>query len=73
MGKIEFAVPQVREGEFYTSTLGECLYLYLDADYKKVGLKEQFKDAETDGSWGAKDGKRCVLVTSVSLSEALEH
>lgn len=137
MGKIEFAVPQVREGDFYpsalekgmrseqaltlalaemyiqgvstrrvaaiteklcgtkissaqvsratqkldevldawrTRALEEHVYLYLDARYEKVRIEGQIQDAAVLMAVGVgKDGKRRVLGTSVSLSEAQEH
>lgn len=137
VGKIEFAVPQVREGDFYPRALekgmrseqaltlalaemyiqgvstrrvtaiteklcgaqissmqvsratqrldetlkawrnrplGASVYLYLDARYEKVRIDGQIQDAAILMAVGVgKDGKRRVLGTSVSLSEAQEH
>ena len=137
IGEIEFAVPQVREGEFYpaalekglrseraltlalaemyvqgvstrrvaaiteklcgtavssaqvsraaqkldevlaawrTRSLGEIVYLYLDARYEKVRIDGQIQDAAILMAVGVgRDEKRRVLGVSVSLSEAQEH
>jgi putative transposase len=55
-------------------TLGEIVYLILDARYEKVRLAGKVQDAAILIASGVKkDGKRVILGISVSLSEAEEH
>jgi transposase-like protein len=55
-------------------TLGEIVYLILDARYEKVRLAGKVQDAAILLASGVKkDGKRVILGISVSLSEAEEH
>jgi transposase-like protein len=54
--------------------LGEILYLYLDARYEKVREDGQVRDAAVLLAVGVdRQGKRCILGVSVSLSEAEIH
>jgi transposase-like protein len=54
--------------------LGKIFYLYLDARYEKVRMDGQLRDtAILIASGMGRDGKRCVLGVSVSLSEAEQH
>jgi len=54
--------------------LGEILYLYLDARYEKVREDGQVRDAAVLLAVGVdRQGKRCILGISVSLSEAEIH
>jgi len=54
--------------------LGEIVYLYLDARYEKVRVDGQIRDAAVLIASGVGlDGKRQILGTSVSLSEAEVH
>lgn len=54
--------------------LGEIVYLYLDARYEKVRMDGQIRDtAILIASGVARDGKRCMLGVSVSMSEAEQH
>jgi transposase-like protein len=55
-------------------TLGEVVYLYLDARYEKVRQAGSVQDAAILMASGVKkDGKRSILGVSVSLSEAEIH
>jgi len=55
-------------------TLGEVIYLYLDARYEKVRQAGSVRDAAILMASGVKrDGKRSILGISVSLSEAETH
>jgi transposase-like protein len=55
-------------------SLGEVIYLYLDARYEKVRMDGQIRDAAILIASGVgKDGKRQILGLSVSLSEAEVH
>ena len=55
-------------------TLGEIIYLYLDARYEKVRQAGSVRDAAVLIASGVKrDGKRSILGISVSLSEAEAH
>lgn len=55
-------------------TLGEIVYLQLDARYEKVRQAGKVQDAAILMACGVKkDGKRTILGVSVSLSEAEEH
>ena len=55
-------------------TLGEIVYLNLDARYEKVRQAGKVQDAAILLASGVKkDGKRVILGISVSLSEAEEH
>ena len=55
-------------------TLGEVIYLYLDARYEKVRQAGSVRDAAILIASGVKkDGKRSILGISVSLSEAETH
>jgi putative transposase len=55
-------------------TLGEIVYLILDARYEKVRLAGKVQDAAILLASGVKkNGKRVILGISVSLSEAEEH
>ena len=55
-------------------TLGEIVYLYLDARYEKVRQAGSVRDAAILMACGVKrDGRRSVLGISVSLSEAEAH
>lgn len=55
-------------------TLGETIYLYLDARYEKVRQAGKVQDAAILMASGVKkDGKRVILGISVSLSEAEVH
>lgn len=54
--------------------LGEVVYLFLDARYEKVRQAGSARDAAILMASGVKkDGKRCILGVSVSLSEAEAH
>ena len=54
--------------------IGEIVYLYLDARYEKVRQAGSVRDAAILMACGVKkDGKRCILGISVSLSEAEAH
>jgi transposase-like protein len=54
--------------------LGEIVYMYLDARYEKMRMNGQIRDAAILIASGVgRDGKRCVLGVSVSLSEAELH
>jgi putative transposase len=54
--------------------LGEILYLYLDARYEKVREDGHIRDAAVLLALGVdRQGKRCILGVSVSLSEAEIH
>jgi transposase-like protein len=54
--------------------LGEIVYLYLDARYEKVRVDGQIRDAAILIASGVgRDGKRRILGTSVSMSEAEVH
>jgi transposase-like protein len=54
--------------------LGEIMYLYLDACYKKVRMGEQIRDAAILIASGAgSNGKRRILCVLVSLREAEQH
>jgi transposase-like protein len=55
-------------------SLGEIIYLYLDARYEKVRQSGSVRDAAILMACGVKrDGKRSILGISVSLSEAEAH
>lgn len=55
-------------------SLGEIIYLYLDARYEKVRMDGQIRDAAILIAAGVGvDGKRRILGVSVSLSEAQLH
>jgi putative transposase len=55
-------------------SLGEMVYLYLDARYEKVRIDGQLRDAAILIASGVgQDGKRRILGVSVSLSEAEQH
>jgi len=55
-------------------TLGEIVYLYLDARYEKVRQVGSVRDAAILMACGVKrDGRRSILGISVSLSEAEAH
>jgi transposase-like protein len=55
-------------------SLGEVIYLYLDARYEKVRMDGQIRDAAILIASGVgKAGKRQILGLSVSLSEAEVH
>lgn len=55
-------------------SLGEIVYLYLDARYEKVRQAGNVRDAAILMASGVKsDGKRSILGVSVSLSEAETH
>lgn len=55
-------------------SLGEVVYLYLDARYEKVRMDGQIRDAAILIASGVgKDGKRQILGLSVSLNEAEVH
>jgi putative transposase len=55
-------------------SLGEIVYLYLDARYEKVREDGQVRDAAVLLAVGVdRQGKRCILGVSVSLSEAEIH
>ncbi len=55
-------------------SLGEIVYLYLDARYEKVRQGGSVRDAAILMASGVKsDGKRSILGVSVSLSEAEAH
>jgi transposase-like protein len=57
-----------------TRTLGEVVYLYLDARYEKVRQAGGVHDAAILMASGVKrDGRRSILGVSVSLSEAEAH
>lgn len=57
-----------------TRTLGEVVYLYLDARYEKVRQAKNVRDAAILIASGVKrDGRRSILGISVSLSEAEAH
>ena len=57
-----------------TRPLGQIVYLYLDARYEKVRMDGQIRDAAILIASGVgRDGKRCILGVSVSLSEAKQH
>jgi transposase-like protein len=54
--------------------LSEIVYLYLDARYEKVRMDGQIRDAAILIASGVgRDGKRCILGVSVSMSEAAQH
>jgi putative transposase len=55
-------------------SLGEVIYLYLDARYEKVRMDGQIRDAAILIASGVgKDGKRQILGLSVSLNEGEVH
>jgi transposase-like protein len=55
-------------------SLGEIVYLYLDARYEKVRMDGQIRDAAILIASGVgRNGKRSILGVSVSLSEAEIH
>ena len=57
-----------------TRTLGEVVYLYLDARYEKMRQAKNVRDAAILIASGVKrDGRRSILGISVSLSEAEAH
>jgi transposase-like protein len=54
--------------------LGEIVYLYLDARYEKVRMDGQIRDTAILIAAGVgRDGRRCILGVSVSMSEAEQH
>jgi transposase-like protein len=56
------------------STLGEVIYLFLDARYEKVRENEEIRDAAVLIATGVlANGKRKILGVSVSLSEQSQH